>query len=40
MTGEAVASALGVWAMIFLAVTLIGAGALMGKRLGAIFRAG
>lgn len=39
VTGEAVASALGVWAMVFLAVTLIGASALMGKRLGAIFRA-
>ena len=39
VTGEAVASALGVWAMAFLAVTLIGATALMGKRLGAIFRA-
>jgi iron(III) transport system permease protein len=39
ITGEAVASALGVWAMVFLAVTLVGASALMGKRLGAIFRA-
>ena len=39
VTGEAVASALGVWAMVFLAVTLLGATALMGKRLGAIFRA-
>ena len=39
VTGEAVASALGVWAMVFLAATLVGATALMGKRLGAIFRA-
>jgi iron(III) transport system permease protein len=39
VTGEAVAAALGVWAMAFLAVTLIGATALMGKKLGAIFRA-
>ena len=39
MTGEAVASALGVWAMVFLAATLAGAAALMGKHLGAIFRA-
>jgi iron(III) transport system permease protein len=39
ITGEAVASALGVWAMAFLAVTLVGASALMGKRLGALFRA-
>jgi iron(III) transport system permease protein len=39
VTGEATASALGVWAMVFLAVTLVGASALMGKRLGAIFRA-
>ncbi|HUX00012.1 MAG: iron ABC transporter permease [Phycisphaerae bacterium] len=39
VAGDAVASALGVWAMVFLAATLIGATALMGKRLGAIFRA-
>jgi iron(III) transport system permease protein len=39
LTGEAVASALGVWAMIFLAATLVGASLLMGRRLGAIFRA-
>jgi len=39
VTGEAVASALGVWAMLFLAITLVGATALMGKRLGAVFRA-
>jgi iron(III) transport system permease protein len=39
VTNEEVAAALGVWAMALLAVTLIGATALMGKRLGAIFRA-
>jgi iron(III) transport system permease protein len=39
VTGEAMASALGVWAMVFLAATLVGAALLMGKRLGAIFRA-
>jgi iron(III) transport system permease protein len=39
VTGEAMASALGVWAMVFLAATLVGATILMGKRLGAIFRA-
>lgn len=36
--GQAVASALGVWGMALLAVTLIGASLLMGKRMGAIFR--
>jgi iron(III) transport system permease protein len=39
VTGEAVASALGVWAMLLLAAALVGASLLMGKRLGAIFRA-
>jgi iron(III) transport system permease protein len=39
VTAESVACALGVWGMIFLAATLLGASALMGKRLGAIFRA-
>ena len=39
VTSEATAAALGVWAMVFLAATLAGASALMGKRLGAIFRA-
>ena len=39
ITGDAIASAVGVWAMVFLAATLLGATALMGKRLGAIFRA-
>lgn len=36
--GRFIASALGVWAMIFLAVTIIGASLIMGKKLGAIFR--
>ena len=37
--GEALASALGVWAMVFLTITLIGAGMLLGKKMGALFRA-
>jgi iron(III) transport system permease protein len=37
-TGKYVASALGVWAMVFLAVTIIGSSLLLGKKLGAIFR--
>lgn len=36
--GKFIASALGVWAMAFLGVTLVGMSVLMGKRLGAIFR--
>lgn len=36
--GPQLAAALGVWAMAFLSVTIIGAGMLMGKRMGAIFR--
>jgi iron(III) transport system permease protein len=36
--GPFIASALGVWAMAFLAVTIIGASVLLGKKLGAIFR--
>jgi iron(III) transport system permease protein len=36
--GRFIASALGVWAMVFLAVTIGGMTILMGKRLGAIFR--
>jgi iron(III) transport system permease protein len=36
--GTFVASALGVWAMAFLATTLIGMTVLLGKKLGAIFR--
>ncbi len=37
-TGPNLASALGVWAMVFLAVALIGAGLILGKKLGALFR--
>ena len=37
-TGRGVASALGVWAMAFLGVTILGASALLGKRMGALFR--
>jgi iron(III) transport system permease protein len=37
--GPGIASALGVWAMALLAITLLGASALIGKRMGAIFRA-
>lgn len=36
--GPALASALGVWAMVFLAITITGAALLLGKRLGALFR--
>jgi iron(III) transport system permease protein len=38
-TGRGVASALGVWAMAFLGVTILGASTLLGKRLGVLFRA-
>ena len=36
--GKFLASALGVWAMAFLAVTIVGLSLLLGKKLGAIFR--
>jgi len=36
--GKFLASALGVWAMAFLAITIIGASIILGKRLGALFR--
>lgn len=36
--GKFIASALGVWAMAFLAVTIIALGLLLGKKLGALFR--
>lgn len=36
--GPYIACALGVWAMLFLAVTIIGASLLLGKSLGSIFR--
>lgn len=38
-TGKHIASALGVWAMFFLAATILSASALLGKKMGAIFRA-
>jgi iron(III) transport system permease protein len=37
--GPFLAAALGVWAMVFLGVTLVGAGLILGKKLGALFRA-
>lgn len=37
--GPSLAAALGVWAMIFLAVTIVGAGIILGKKLGALFKA-
>jgi iron(III) transport system permease protein len=37
-TGKYLASALGVWAMVFLGVTILGASVLLGKKMGAIFR--
>lgn len=36
--GPSLASALGAWAMGFLAIALLGAGAILGKRLGSVFR--
>ena len=36
--GPYIASAMGVWAMALLCLTLVGASLLMGKRLGAMFR--
>jgi iron(III) transport system permease protein len=36
--GENLASALGVWAMLFLTVTLIGTSMILGKKMGALFR--
>ena len=38
-TGRAIASALGVWAMTFLGVTILAASLLLGKKMGALFRA-
>jgi len=37
--GPSLAAALGVWAMIFLGVTIVGAGIILGKKLGALFKA-
>ena len=36
--GPGIASAMGVWAMALLTVTLVGASVLMGRKMGAIFR--
>ena len=36
--GPSLAAALGVWAMLFLAVTMAGAGVVLGKKLGALFK--
>ncbi len=36
--GKFIASALGVWAMVFLGITLAGLSVLLGKKLGALFR--
>lgn len=36
--GTFLAAALGVWAMTFLAVSIVGAGILLGKKMGALFR--
>ena len=36
--GKFIASALGVWAMVFLGVTIVGMSLMLGKKLGAIFR--
>jgi iron(III) transport system permease protein len=35
---RAVSSALGVWAMVFLAITIFAASRLLGRKLGALFR--
>ncbi|MEO0446265.1 MAG: ABC transporter permease subunit, partial [Verrucomicrobiota bacterium] len=37
-TGPFLAAALGVWAMIFLSVAIVGAGFLLGKKIGSLFR--
>ena len=36
--GRFIASALGVWAMVFLSATIFGANKLLGKKLGSVFR--
>jgi len=36
--GPFISAALGVWAMVFLAVAIVGAGYVMGKKMGAMFR--
>ena len=37
--GAYIASALGTWAMVFLALSLLMAGALLGRKMGQLFRA-
>jgi iron(III) transport system permease protein len=37
-TGKYIASALGVWAMVFLGVTILGASIILGRKMGALFR--
>ena len=37
--GQYLASALGVWAMVFLGITILGASAILGRKMGALFRA-
>ncbi len=37
-TGKYLASALGVWAMVFLATTILGVSVILGRKMGAIFR--
>jgi len=37
-SGPNLAAALGVWAMIFLTITIVGASVLLGKKMGALFR--
>jgi iron(III) transport system permease protein len=39
-TGKYIAAALGVWAMVFLAVTIVGASLILGRKMGALFRVG
>jgi iron(III) transport system permease protein len=36
--GRYIASALGVWAMVLLTLTILSANSLLGKRMGAVFR--
>ena len=36
--GPGLAAALGVWSMVFLTITLLGAGVVLGRKLGALFR--
>lgn len=38
-TGRHLAAALGVWAMVFLTVTILGSSLLLGRKIGALFRA-